>query len=177
MSIKARIILGFFLTILLTASGGIFFASMQMRDDADSEFAQSSGRQLTLLNDYLENFLRTAQTNASLVASMEQFTALAGSMPNFTAATQDSDYTSVAISPEVRAALVPLRSMNSKNADYLEVYVGYPNGAYATGLAEMRVPAVSIPASGRGIRPRRLPPRTACCPRPMCRSPGTSSLP
>ena len=141
MSIKARIILGFFLTILLTASGGIFVASMQMRDDADSEFAQSSGRQLTLLNDYLENFLRTAQTNASLVASMEQLTALAGSMPNFTAATQDSDYTSVAISPEVRAALVPLRSMNSKNADYLEVYVGYPNGAYATGLAEMRVPA------------------------------------
>ena len=42
---------------------------------------------------------------------------------------------------EVRAALGPLQSINSKNADYLEVYVGYPNGAYATGLAEMKVPA------------------------------------
>ena len=141
MSIKLRIILGFFLTILLTASGGIFFASMQMRDDADSEFSQSSGRQLSLLDDYLENFLRTAQTNAALVASMTDLVALADSMPNFTTATQERDYTSAVTSPEVRAALVPLQNINSKNADYLEVYVGYPNGAYATGLAEMKVPA------------------------------------
>ena len=141
MSIKLRIVLGFFLTILLTASGGIFFASMQMRDDADSEFAQSSGRQLFLLNDYLENFLRTAQTNAALVAGMADLTELAGSMPNFTSSTKDSDYAAAVTSPEVRAALGPLQSMNSKNADYLEVYVGYPSGAYATGLAEMKVPA------------------------------------
>ena len=141
MSIKLRIILGFFLTILLTASGGIFLASMQMRDDADSEFSQSSGRQLSLLDDYLENFLRTAQTNAALVASMTDLVALADSMPNFTTATQERDYTSAVTSPEVRAALVPLQNINSKNADYLEVYVGYPNGAYATGLAEMKVPA------------------------------------
>ena len=141
MSIKLRIILGFFLTILLMASGGIFFAGMQMRDDADSEFAQSSGRQLNLLDDYLENFLRTAQINASLVASMADLTELADSMPNFSAATKDSEYTSAVTSPEVRAALVPLQNINSKNVDYLEVYVGYPNGAYATGLAEMKVPA------------------------------------
>ena len=141
MSIKLRIILGFFLTILLTASGGIFVAGMQMRDDADSEFAQSSGRQLNLVDDYLENFLRTAQINASLVASMADLTELADSMPNFSAATKDSEYTSAVTSPEVRAALVPLQNINSKNVDYLEVYVGYPNGAYATGLAEMKVPA------------------------------------
>ena len=141
MSIKLRIVLGFFLTILLTASGGIFFASMQMRDDADSEFAQSSGRQLFLLNDYLENFLRTAQTNAALVAGMTDLIDVAGSMPNFSSTTKDSEYASAVTSPEVRAALGPLQSINSKNADYLEVYVGYPNGAYATGLAEMKVPA------------------------------------
>ena len=141
MSIKLRIILGFFLTILLTASGGIFFASMQMRDDADSEFSQSSGRQLSLLDDYLENFLRTAQANAALVASMADLVALADSMPNFSTTTQERDYASAVTSPEVRAALVPLQNINSKNADYLEVYVGYPNGAYATGLAEMKVPA------------------------------------
>ncbi len=141
MSIKLRIVLGFFLTILLTASGGIFFASMQMRDDADSEFAQSSGRQLFLLNDYLENFLRTAQTNATLVAGMTDLIDVAGSMPNFSSTTKDSEYASAVTSPEVRAALGPLQSINSKNADYLEVYVGYPNGAYATGLAEMKVPA------------------------------------
>ena len=141
MSIKLRIVLGFFLTILLTASGGIFFASMQMRDDADSEFAQSSGRQLFLLNDYLENFLRTTQTNAALVAGMTDLIDVAGSMPNFSSTTKDSEYASAVTSPEVRAALGPLQSINSKNADYLEVYVGYPNGAYATGLAEMKVPA------------------------------------
>ena len=52
-----------------------------------------------------------------------------------------SDYAAAVTSPEVRAALGPLQSMNSKNADYLEVYVGYPSGAYATGLAGMKVPA------------------------------------
>ncbi|WP_300786279.1 methyl-accepting chemotaxis protein [uncultured Desulfovibrio sp.] len=141
MSIKLRIILGFFLTILLTASGGIFVASMQMRDDADDEFAQSTGRQLDLLNDYLDNFLRTARTNAALVASTEQLQGMADKMPNFASTTQDSDYASAVSSPEVKSALVPLRNMSGKNADYLEVYVGFPNGAYATGAAEMKVPA------------------------------------
>ena len=165
MSIKLRIILGFFLTILLTASGGIFFASMQMRDDADDEFAQSTGRQLSLLNDYLDNFLRTARTNAALMAATEQLQGMADKMPNFASTTQDSDFAAAVSNPEAKAALVPLRNMNGKNADYLEVYVGFPNGAYATGAAEMKVPAGF---DGRGTRPRRPPPRTGCCPKPTC---------
>ena len=140
MSIRLRIILGFFLTILLTASGGIIFATMQMRDDANLEFAQTSRRQLALLNDYLENFLKTARTNAAFLAASEGMAHMADIMPNFSATTESSDY-AAALRPEAVRALAPLRNMGGKNLDYLEVYIGYPNGAYATGSQDMKVPA------------------------------------
>ena len=140
MSIKLRIILGFMLTIFLTASGGIIFATLQMRDDANAEFAQTSRRQLALLNDHLDNFLKTASANAAFLAATEGLESMADVMPNFSATTESSNY-AAALQPEAKHALAPLRHMSSKYLDYLEIYIGYPNGAYATGTIDTTVPA------------------------------------
>ncbi len=140
MSIRLRIILGFLLTIFLTAIGGTIFSTLQMRDDANEKFAQTSRRQLALLNDYLDSFIKTARTNAAILATTEGLAGLADIIPNFSDTTESSDYASM-LRPEARQALAPLRNMSGKNLDYLEIYIGYPNGAYASGTFDMKVPA------------------------------------
>ena len=147
MSIRLRIILGFLLTIFLTAIGGTIFSTLQMRDDANEKFAQTSRRQLALLNDYLDSFIKTARTNAAILATTEGLAGLADIIPNFSDTTESSDYASM-LRPEARQALAPLRNMSGKNLDYLET---------------------SMPASARGSSVRTIPPKTGCCPTPMCR--------
>ena len=68
MTIRTRFLLAFIGTILLIAGGVISYVAVQMRDDAESYYISSSSVELRLMNDYIEEFLKTAINNAAIAA-------------------------------------------------------------------------------------------------------------
>jgi len=154
MSIKSRIILGFLLAIVLISASTITLTAWQMRDDANGYFVASAGRQLRLLNGLLDQFLESAQKNAGQAASSKELasTAAAHAFPNYSAATGESVFRVKDLAPEVAAAMEPLRAMSRLHKEY-DVYAGFADGSYASGLDEETLPA--------GFDPSRRPWYTA----------------
>ncbi|MCR5563837.1 MAG: methyl-accepting chemotaxis protein [Desulfovibrio sp.] len=142
MSIKFRIILGFLLAIVLIAASTILLSAWQMRDDANGYFAASAERQLRLLDGMLEQFLESAQKNAGQIAASKELAAKAAShaFPNYSAAAGESVFRAKDLAPEVADAMEPLRAMGRLHKEY-DVYAGFADGSYASGMDEETLPA------------------------------------
>jgi len=143
MSIKLRIILGFLLAIVLISASIISLAAWQMRDDANGYFVASAGRQLHLLDGMVSQFVTTARRNAGQIASSKELPAAAAAhvFPNFTDVASASRYRLSDLSPEALAVMQPLLTMGRLNKEYVEVYAGFPDGSYASGMPETPLPA------------------------------------
>lgn len=81
MTIRTRFLLAFIGTILLIAGGVISYVAVQMRDDAESYYISSSSVELRLMNDYIEEFLKTAINNAAIAAKDAEFAGAGGIFP------------------------------------------------------------------------------------------------
>lgn len=139
MSIKARIIFGFLLAIVLVSAATISLTAWQMRNDANGYFVAASQQQLKLMSEWLENFVGTAQKNVALLASSKELAAAGVAFPNFSDKHGTFVYRQSELAPQAAAAMIPLREMQRRYKEYVEIYGGYPAGNYATTLDGDRV--------------------------------------
>jgi len=69
MTIKARVILGFFLTIAVMAGGTIPYVTSKMRNTAEESYLMASREQLQLMGSYVEGFINEAERNLAFLAA------------------------------------------------------------------------------------------------------------
>ncbi len=142
MTIKIRIILGFLLAIVLVSAATISLTAWQMREDANGYFAASASRQLQLLDGMVTQFIETAQRNAGQIASTKALPVANAEhlFPNFSDSASGATYRLKDLSPEALAAIQPLLALGKLNREYVEVYAGFPDGSYVSGMLETPLP-------------------------------------
>ena len=142
MTIKIRIILGFLLAIVLVSAATISLTAWQMREDANGYFAASASRQLQLLDGMVTQFIETAQRNAGQIASTKALPVANAEhlFPNFSDSASGATYRLKDLSPEALAAIQPLLALGKLNKEYVEVYAGFPDGSYVSGMLETPLP-------------------------------------
>ena len=141
MTIKLRITLGFLCSIAIVAACVIGYTGWQMRDDARGYFITASGQQLRLMDENLTSFVSAASHSAQIVAELPGLAEAKDIFPRFVDNPQESRYRQSDLSPEAQDLTETLLRVGRANPDYLEVYVGYADGSYASSCDDMKIPA------------------------------------
>ena len=136
MTIRTRFLLAFIGTILLIAGGVISYVAVQMRDDAESYYISSSSVELRLMNDYIEEFLKTAINNAAIAAKEA-----GGIFPRYVEKDVETVFRVADLSPEARHLMEPLSRLDKDYDSYVEVYAGFADGSLVTTLDGLKFPA------------------------------------
>ena len=140
-TVKARILLGLIIPLLIMAGGVASVAILKMRDTAISDFTAKSHQELELFGFYISQMLNNATHTAEGLASSPDIKNSLGKFPTFRDSKQDTVYKYDDLSPEAKAIAVELRNMQESNPNYREVFIGYKDGGYAMSFAETKVPA------------------------------------
>ena len=141
MTIKLRITLGFLCSIAIVAVCVIGHTGWQMREDARGYFVTASGQQLRLMNENITSFVDAARHNAQIVAELPGLADAKDIFPRFVDNPRESRYRQSDLIPEAQALTETLLRMGRANPDYLEIYVGYADGSYASSCDDMKIPA------------------------------------
>ena len=141
MTIRTRFLLAFIGTILLIAGGVISYVAVQMRDDAESYYISSSSVELRLMNDYIEEFLKTAINNAAIAAKDTEFAGAGGIFPRYVEKDVETVFRVADLSPEARHLMEPLSRLDKDYDSYVEVYAGFADGSLVTTLDGLKFPA------------------------------------
>ncbi|CAK7028698.1 MAG: Methyl-accepting chemotaxis protein PctB [Desulfovibrio sp.] len=141
MTIKARVILGFLLTIAVMAGGTIPYVTSKMRNTAEESYLMASREQLQLMGSYVEGFINEAERNLAFLAADDLLVDGENIFPNYKNTTTENTYKRSTLGPEATRAGQPLFRLAKANPSYVEVYVGYPDGSYGSSMPDGPVPA------------------------------------
>ena len=141
MTIKARVILGFLLTIIVMAGSTIPYVTSKMRDNAEQAYMEASHEQLQIMGSYIEGFIGEAERNLAVLAADELLINAEGLFPSYVNSTSETAFKRSALGPEAARATTPIARVAEANPAYAEIYVGYPDGSYGTSMKEGPVPA------------------------------------
>ena len=141
MTIRTRFLLAFITGILLIAGGVISYVAVQMRENAESYYISSSGVELRLMNDYIEEFLKTAINNAGIAAKDVEFAEAKGVFPRYVEKDTETVFRVADLSPEARHLMEPLLRLDKDYDSYVEVYAGFADGSLVTTMDGMKFPA------------------------------------
>ena len=140
MTIKLRITLGFLCSIAIVAACVIGYAGWQMREDARGYFITASGQQLRLMDQSISSFVNAASHNAQIVAELPGLAEAKDIFPRFVDNPQESRYRQSELSPKAQELTETLLRVGRANPDYLEIYVGFADGSYASSCDDMKIP-------------------------------------
>ena len=140
MTIKLRITLGFLCSIAFVAACVIGYTGWQMREDARGYFVTSSGQQLQLMEQSIRSFVNGATHSAQIIAELPGLADAAEVFPRFVDNPQESRYRQEDLDPKAKALTEPLLRVGRANHDYLEIYVGFADGSYASSCDDMKIP-------------------------------------
>lgn len=140
-SVKIRVLLGIIIPLLIMAGGVTGIAVWKMRATAVEDFAAKSQQELSLFGLYVSEMITTGQNTARALAHNALIRESPGKFPTFAKTTQETLYRHEDLSPEARAVIDPLQNMQKAHSHLSEVFIGYPDGGYASSLPEVRVPA------------------------------------
>ena len=140
-SVKARILLGLIIPLLVMAGGVAGVAIWKMRDTALSDFTAKSQQELELFGFYIDQMLSNATFTAEGLARSPVIKNSMGKFPTFRDSKQDTPYKFDDLPPDAKAIATELRNMQESNPNYREVFIGYKDGGYAMSFAETLVPA------------------------------------
>ncbi|MCR5814302.1 MAG: chemotaxis protein [Desulfovibrio sp.] len=149
MSIRARIILGFLLAILLTAASAAVLTAWQMRGDAANAFNASAQRQLILLDNHLTDFIDGIKDNVGVLIDSAKLAEAGPFFPLFKDKDSPSRFVHAELTGPAQNAIEVMTSMHKRHKEYVEVYAGFPDGRFATSIDGSTVPA-NYDASQRG---------------------------
>ncbi|MBO4335285.1 MAG: chemotaxis protein [Desulfovibrio sp.] len=141
MSIRARIILGFLLAILLTAASAAVLTAWQMRGDATRAFTNSAQRQLVLLDNHLTDFIDGIKGNVGVLIDTAGLAESGPSMPLFKDKSSPSRYAHAELAGPAKDSIRVMTSMHKTHKEYVEVYAGFPDGRFATSCDGSTIPA------------------------------------
>ncbi|WP_300735006.1 methyl-accepting chemotaxis protein [uncultured Desulfovibrio sp.] len=140
-SVKARILLGLIIPLLVMAGVVAGVAIWKMRDTALSDFTAKSQQELELFGFYIDQMLSNATFTAEGLARSPVIKGSMGKFPTFRDSKQDTPYKFDDLPPDAKAIATELRNMQESNPNYREVFIGYKDGGYAMSFAETLVPA------------------------------------
>ncbi|MFT4302312.1 MAG: methyl-accepting chemotaxis protein [Desulfovibrio sp.] len=141
MTIKARIILGFLLTIIVMAGSTIPYVTSKMRDNAEQAYMEASHEQLQIMGSYIEGFIGEAERSLAVLAADEVLINAEGLFPIYVNNPSETAYKRSALDSEAAKAAMLIARVAEANPAYAEVYAGYPDGSYGTSMKEGPVPA------------------------------------
>ena len=140
-SVKARILLGLIIPLLVMAGVVAGVAIWKMRDTALSDFTAKSQQELELFGFYIDQMLNNATYTAEGLARSPVIKNSMGKFPTFRDSKQDTPYRYDDLPPDAKAVATVLRDMQQSNPNYREVFIGYKDGGYAMSFDETLVPA------------------------------------
>lgn len=141
MSIKVKFMLGFLLCIVISVGAVSGISFWKMNDTNLALYNQNAHNQLRLADIHLRDFFNSRIEKLRYLATLPALQESPGQFPNFSAATSDTNYDASALSPKGREILLLLQDMQKTSSDLAEVYIGFPDGSYATSLTNSRIPA------------------------------------
>ncbi|MBQ4133336.1 MAG: HAMP domain-containing protein [Desulfovibrionaceae bacterium] len=141
MTIRMRILLLFIISGLVISGGVIGYSTVQMRKDAEAYYVSSSGAQLRLMNDYIENFVDSALGSIGTLARYTEFDEAQNVFPRYVDKPTETVYRIADLSPEARRLMDPMLNFDQSYDEYLEVYAGYADGSLVSTLDGLKFPA------------------------------------
>ena len=134
MSIKVKFMLGFLLCIVISAGAVSGISFWKMRDTDLTLYNQDATNQLRLTDIYLRDFFASRMEKLRYLASLPALQESPGQFPSFAATTSATPYDVSALSPKGREIFALLQNLQKASPDLAEIYIGFPDGSYATSL-------------------------------------------
>ena len=134
MSIKVKFMLGFLLCIVISAGAVSGISFWKMSDTNLTLYNQDSSNQLRLADIYLRDFFASRMEKLRYLATLPDLQESPGQFPNFSATTSATNYDAAALNPKGREIFQLLQELQKTSPDFAEVYIGFPDGSYATSL-------------------------------------------
>lgn len=140
LTVKARIIAGFTLAILVMGGSATALSVYSMRTTAEATFHQASAQSLRIFSQHISSLLEDAQ---NCLAGLAKDTRLLNGQQIFPRlpVAEDFPMRHADLSPEALAALRPIMSQLSTRPAISEIYATYTNGAYICSLPDDTIPA------------------------------------
>ena len=130
MSIKARLLLAFLASILVTTLSILAVIVWQMRQDALAEFETSSRGQLTRINDLFEASFKQSEEIAAYVAGLPEAAAALGKLPSYVDLTEPVEYARNDLTPEGLSLDLQFERLQKAFPAFDVVSMGMEDGTY-----------------------------------------------
>ena len=140
LTVKARIIAGITLAILVMGGGATALSLYSMRTTAEATFQQASSQALRIFSQHISSLLEDADNCLESLSKDPDFLNGQNVFPKLPVQTEfrlrHDD-----LSPEARKALKPLLTQLSSRPAVSEIYGTFSNGAYIATLPDDTLPA------------------------------------
>lgn len=140
LTVKARIIAGITLAILVMGGGATALSVYSMRTTAEATFQQASTQALRIFSQHISSLLEDADNCLESLSKDPDFLNGQNVFPRLPVQTEfrlrHDD-----LSPEARKALKPLLTQLSSRPAVSEIYATFSNGAYIATLPDDTLPA------------------------------------
>ncbi|HJB66710.1 MAG TPA: HAMP domain-containing protein [Candidatus Mailhella merdavium] len=140
MTIKLRITLGFLCSILVVAVSTICYVAWQIRENTRESFLTSSEQSLLLMSRNVMDFFSEAQKSTAILAGTPGLAESGDVFPNFRDVPTEGHYSKADIAPQGREYADLLSRFAEADENYVEIYVGFANGAYLSSLDKVTLP-------------------------------------
>lgn len=134
MSIKVKFMLGFLLCIVISVGAVSGISFWKMSDTNLTLYNQDASNQLRLADIYLRDFFASRMEKLRYLAALPALQESPGQFPSFAATTNATNYDTAALTPKGREIFQLLQELQKTSPDFAEVYIGFPDGSYATSL-------------------------------------------
>ncbi len=141
MSIKVKFMLGFLLCIVISVGTVSGISFWEMNDTNLALYNQNAHNQLRVADIHLRDFFNSRIEKLRYLATMPAIQESAGQFPDFSSTTSEATYDASTLSPKAREAFLLLQDMQKTSSDLAEIYIGFPDGRYASSLTSNRLPA------------------------------------
>ena len=130
MSIRARLVLAFLMSILLLTASVIAIVTWKMNETARDEFRDSSMREMTRISELLKGTFQQNEEVAAYIASFPEMAAAYGKLPIYINNKEPLTLTRKDLTPEGQALEMQFERLQKAHASFLAVSVGMDDGAY-----------------------------------------------
>ena len=140
LTVKARIIAGIILAILVMGGGATALSVHSMRTTAEATFQQASIQALRIFSQHISSLLDDAANCLESLSNDPEFLNGRNVFPRLPVATEFR-LRHADLPPQAQQALKPLLMQLSSRPAVSEIYVAFDNGAYMVSLPDDTLPA------------------------------------
>jgi len=148
MNIKARILLGLLLSIIITASAITSITAWEMTTAVKERYWETSEVQLRLVDQYLSAFFDETTRTAAFLAKMPDLAKSEDFFPDFSDPNKPVDYDVKNLDQRAQGIIKLWQQVQESSPHIFEIFTGYPNRRYGSSL-----PSPPGPGFDSSVRP------------------------